>query len=220
MNIRRFSTFEKLVAGVAGLIVEHLAHDEHAPVAIMLSGGRTPRPVFEAVASSHTNVPAGVHILFSDERMVPDDSPESNYSHAVGMLKAIGIPDSRVMRVHTHLPLQAAADQYNRDIDAFIGSGGRVILGLLGIGADGHTASLFTADDLERGKARWAISVPREDFQRVSVTPKLLNTVQRIVFLVSGPDKEAIVEKLVAKPESVTAGLAVANHPNVELWVV
>ena len=140
MVVKRFSTFEKLVAGAAALLVESLSHQEPGPLGVMLSGGQTPRPVFEAVASSRTDVSPNVHVLFTDERMVPEDHSESNYNRAKAMLQAVGVPESRRLRVHTHVAVDVAADEYHRELNTFFERGGQMILGLLGLGADGHTA--------------------------------------------------------------------------------
>ncbi|GEM_PF-775655 len=135
------------------------------------------------------------------------------------LLDALRIPDERVIKVHTGLALKDAADRYDRELAAFLRHGD-VTLAVLGLGADGHTASLFSSDDIARGRGCFAMAVPRDTPpDRVTVTPDFLLHVQRIVFLVSGPGKTEIVRKFIESPQSVPAGQAVAGASNVELWI-
>jgi 6-phosphogluconolactonase len=135
------------------------------------------------------------------------------------MISALRIPSGRVLKVRTTLGLPEAADRYDSEIRDFFRKKGRLTLALLGLGADGHTASLFSAGDLDRCKDRFAIPVPGAGpFNRVSVTPAVIRQAGRIVFLVAGNEKEEIAARLRSKPETVIAGQVVKNAPNVELW--
>lgn len=135
------------------------------------------------------------------------------------MIEALCLGEDRVFRVHSELPLEAAGQRYHDDLDAFLRKGGEIDTALLGLGPDGHTCSLFNDDDLKRGVGRWAIHVPKESPpDRVSVTPDLLARIRRVVFVVLGDEKEAIVDRLLNHPSEVIAGRAVARCPQVELW--
>jgi len=219
MKEKRFSSAAELAAAARDLISETIRAPYDYPMAVMLAGGKTPLAAYEAVAQSGIQAAGNVHAVFSDERMVPTDSPDSNYGNAAGMLHAAGIPDARVIRVQTDLPLENAARRYHEDIDHFLQRGGQIALGLLGLGADGHTASLFTREGVIQASDAWAIPVVRSDgHDRVSVTRRLLLEVKRIVFLVTGPDKRAIIDKMIHRPSEVIAGMAVEGARNVELW--
>ena len=219
MKVERFRTPDDLTQAVVSLLEDYLELECFRPRALLLSGGQTPLPAYRRLADMPPQAGDCVHVAFSDERMVPATSPDSNYGNAKPMLDALRIPDARVLRVHTGLALKEAADQYDRDLAAFLARG-EVTLGLLGLGADGHTASLFSSDDISRGRGRYAIPAPREGgLDRVSVTADLLLRVRRIIFLVSGPGKTEMVDKLLHFPQSIPAGQAVAGVPNVELWV-
>jgi len=126
------------------------------------------------------------------------------------------------MRVHTELSLEESTDKYDQELSAYmayIKKGGRITLAMLGLGVDGHVASLFSTDDLERGKRRCAISVSRgNDPARVSVTVNLLAKAERIVFFVKGADKADIVRRIRTRRETVIATRAVEGVSNVELW--
>ena len=89
-----------------------------------------------------------------------------------------------------------------------------------GLGADGHTASLFSAADLERARGQLAIAVQRPDgMSAVSVTPQLLAQIAEVVFVVAGGSKRAALAALTAQDRALTAWRAVEGCPRVELWV-
>jgi len=216
---REFSSSAELAEATAGEILSLVAETGDRPTAVMLSGGNTPLAAYQKVAEAKARAPHTLHVFFSDERMVPSDSPDSNYRNALPTIDSLGIPAANVHVVQAELPLTGAADAYDRELERFLGNDGNILLGLLGLGADGHTASLFSPGDLKRGQKRLAIPVPREKGPaRVSVTPKLLSRVERLLFLAVGPEKCEIVRTLIEDPLSIPAGLAVANHPNVRIW--
>lgn len=175
--------------------------------------------VYEELCRRGGKASNAVQVLYSDERHVPVDSPDNNYRATVPLLSTLAIPDSRVFRVHTELEWIESAAQYHRELRRFMNGTGRITLGLLGLGTDGHTASLFTPADVLRGENLYAVAVPHEPGpNRVSVTPELLRRVERLVILVSGPEKNAIVTRLIQSPEQVVAGLALRDAPQVEIW--
>src|SRR5258708_19599431 len=131
--------------------------------AIMLSGGTTPLPAYRSLARNPLPHDDGLHVLFSDDRYVPSEADASNYHQARALLDALALPASSVARVRTELPLDEAAADYERQLAALLNSGVRIGLGLLGLGADGHTASLFGAAALERARGHLAIPVQRPD---------------------------------------------------------
>lgn len=220
MKDRRFRTRTDLVQETAALIGEHIAISHGRPGAVMLSGGQTPLPIYDRISRNPVPASARIHILLSDERMVPETSPDSNFGRISLMLAVLGIPQQRTIRVNTELPLNKAADLYDSQIRAFFKSGGSIDLAILGIGTDGHTASLFTRHDLERAGDRCAIAVRQKDgLDRVSVTPYTISRSGKVVILAVGKEKAGIVGKLQASPGDVIAGMAVAAVRNVELWV-
>jgi len=219
MQATRFSGVDEMNGAVRELLIEAFRFDGGCDHAVMLSGGNTPLAAYRSVAESGTRASTRAHVLFSDERMAPADSPESNFGNTSGMLKALRLPEDRVLRVATELPLAEAASAYANDIDAFLNRGGRVTLGLLGMGADGHTASLFNLKDAERTD-RLAIPIPRDPGPaRVSVTAGFLRKIERIVFVVAGKDKAEVIHRLIEVPDSIPAGRAVAGARSVELWL-
>ena len=122
--------------------------------------------------------------------------------------------------MRTELILEEAAADYERQLAALLGSGARVGLGLLGLGVEGHTASLFSLADIERARGRLAIAVHRPDgMSAVSVTPEFLAHVQEPLFVVAGSGKEAAVRALVAGDLRQPAWRAIQGCPAAELWV-
>lgn len=216
---RKFGGTGDLNAAVATLLGEHVGRPFGVPHAVMLAGGRTPLPIYEAVASGRIQAADDFLVLYSDERMVPPDSPESNYGNTRGFLGKLGVGDHHIMRVHTDLPLKKAAEQYAATLHRFLKIGGRITLGLLGLGADGHTASLFSLEAVRASAGVMAVAVARpEKPDRVSVTPDLLKRVETLIFVVTGAEKRDAVTRLLTHPERSPAGLAVREARNVQLW--
>ncbi|MBI2431419.1 MAG: 6-phosphogluconolactonase [Candidatus Hydrogenedentes bacterium] len=219
IQVTHYESEKSLQAAVVELLKRELSQPAAAPQAVLLSGGRTPLPIFAEIAAHPFPVAATACMAYSDDRHVLMDSPESNYGASLAMLRALHLPDAQIIRVQTEFPLGESAQRYDADLRRFAEAGGQFALALLGLGADGHTCSLFTEADLERSSGHWAIPVERPaPPHRVSVTPGLLVQVRRIIFLVSGVEKEQVVQRLLHQPERVVAGRAVADCPKVELW--
>jgi 6-phosphogluconolactonase len=182
---------------------------------VALSGGSTPRALYQRLAAMPARdagalaadappadaVPpidwAHVELFFGDERHVPPDHAESNYRMVKeALLTHAPIPDGNVFRIHTELPdaNDAAADYaevLRRVFDVAMGQWPRFDLVLLGLGPDGHTASLFpdTAVLHERSRMAAAVWVASMQTWRVTLTPPVLNHARLVLFLVSGAEK-------------------------------
>ena len=218
LTTRRFPSRAALDAALAQRLRQAIC--ANGASAIMLSGGTTPLPAYRALARGPLPHDDRLHILFSDERYVPSDSDASNYHQSRPLLDALALPATAVARVRTELPLDEAAADYERQLAALLNSGVRVGLGLLGLGADGHTASLFGAADLERARGHLAIAVHRPDgMSAVSVTPDLLSRVGEPVFVVAGSGKHDALAALMAQDAKLTAWRAVQGCARVELWM-
>ena len=218
LAIRRFSSRAALDAALEERLARSIAAS--GPSAIMLSGGTTPLPAYRALGSRALAHDAGLHVFFSDERYVPSDSEASNYLRSRPLIDALALRPEKVLRVRTELPLAQAAEDYARALGAMLGSGVPVSLGLLGLGADGHTASLFSAADLARARGQLAIAVQRPDgMSAVSVTPQLLAQVEQLLFVVAADGKREAITALEAHDANLTAWRAVQGCPAVELWL-
>jgi 6-phosphogluconolactonase len=217
IETRRFATRAELDATLAQRLGAAIA--AAGPSAIMLSGGETPLPAYRELAARPLPHDAGLHVLFSDERYVPSDSDASNYHRARPLLDALALPPQQLLRVRTEVPLEQAAERYERALEALLTAGVRITLGLLGLGADGHTASLFSRGDLMRAAGHLAIPVQRPDgMSAVSVTPELLSHVEQVLFVVAGGKQQA-VQALESHDTNLTAWRAVEGCRAVQLWV-
>jgi 6-phosphogluconolactonase len=218
LTTRRFGSRAALDAALAERLGQAIA--AAGPNAIMLAGGHTPLTAYRALGSRPPPHDERLHILFSDERYVPSDSQASNYHQARPLIDALALAPQALLRVRTELPLEEAAADYERALEELLKSGLPIGLGLLGLGADGHTASLFSAADLARARGHLAIAVHRPDgMSAVSVTPELLAQVVTVLFVVAGDDKRDALRALEAQDPKLTAWRAVEDCAQVELWV-
>lgn len=220
IKARYWKSADELAAAVADVLSEAAVHPRSQPAALLLAGGTTPLAAYARLTRHPPAPDPHLHVLFSDDRHVPPQSPQSNYGQILPMLQAWGLPPERILRVHGEQPLADATSVYASAISQFVEAGGCIPLGLLGLGADGHTASLFTAQHIADGQAAWAQAVQRPDgLSGVSVTPRLLRHVQRLIFVVAGRNKREMVSRLLRSPDRITAGQAVAGHRAVEVWM-
>lgn len=220
ISMRRFVSNAEFDAALVERLERAVSGPGAAGTAVMLSGGRTPLPAYREVAARKPKPAKGLHLLFSDDRYVPITSESSNYFQSRQLVDALGLPDSQVLRVRTELPLEEAADDYGRELTRMLDLGVQITLGLLGLGADGHTASLFNASHLEQARGKLAIAVQRPDgLQGISVTPDLLSKVAEPLFLVTGADKHAIVDEFLKSDSRLVARQAIAGCPKAEIWV-
>ncbi len=173
-----------------------------------LSGGRTPVSFFERLAGSGRDLPWDkTHIFQADERLVPADHPASNLRMIEAkLLHHVPIPAANVHAVPVGEEPGAAAESYEQDMRAFFGLKEwdlpRFDLILLGLGEDGHTASLFPgAEALWEGR-RLAVAVhrPAPDHDRVSLSLLTINAAHVIVFLVTGEDKASALKAVIDGP--------------------
>jgi len=172
---------------------------------LSLCGGNTPRAVYAELAKLGLEWEK-VQITFGDERCVPPDDVQSNYRMAKdALLGLVPIPEGNVFRMRGELEPAAAAEEYERKLAAVADRMGetRYIhdLLLLGMGDDGHTASLFpgTAALAETARNVVANYVPKFDSYRITFTFPLINAARQVCFLVNDPKKEPIVQAVLEK---------------------
>jgi 6-phosphogluconolactonase len=217
IQIRRFLSRAELESALEERLRAALTQ---APGAIMLSGGNTPLPAYRSIAARAPTPAAGLKVLFSDDRYVPSTADASNFHQSLPLIEALALPASSVLRVRTELPLEKAAADYEQRLDALLRDGTRFTLGLLGLGADGHTASLFNAEDIQRARGHRAIPVNRPDgMQAVSVTPDVLRRFADLVFIVAGADKHNAVQSLLNGDTTIAATLAIADRAQTQVWL-
>jgi 6-phosphogluconolactonase len=204
-------------------IVERLAEEieksGERPAALMLAGGTTPLDAYRSLSTRMLASPGMLTLLFSDERYVPSSCQASNFHSAISLIETLGLSGEHVLRVRTELPLDEAADEYDCRLRALVNAGMLVRFGILGLGADGHTASLFSEDDLRHAQGKFAVAVNRPDGRAgVTVTPEFLRHVTQIVVAVAGANKHAALKALVQGKSDSIAARAIANCSGVEVW--
>jgi 6-phosphogluconolactonase len=182
------------------------------PFTVALAGGSTPRRLYEMLAQQPftDQVPwPQVHVFWGDERCVPPDHADSNYRMArEAFLDRVSIPAENVHRIRGELDPQQAAARYAAELESILGPGGRLDLVLLGMGSDGHTASLFSGSAAlaERERRVVAAHVAKLGSWRVTLTLPMLNASAQVLFLVSGAGKAPALARIRAG-ERLPAGL-------------
>lgn len=222
IEVKRFATRAELTTALATRLEAVLAQARAAsgPIGVMLSGGSTPLPAYHELAARKPAPAPHLTVLYSDDRYVPASSDSSNYHQTAALLTALALPPEKVLRVRTELPLEEAAADYGRQLAALIAAGARIPLGLLGLGADGHTASLFKPEHLQAARGKTAIAVQRPDgMSGVSATPEFFTHIEELCFVVSGGGKEGPLRQLLQQDQKLTAWAAVAAAPKVSLWL-
>ncbi|MCS7054972.1 MAG: 6-phosphogluconolactonase [Thermoflexales bacterium] len=201
---------------------------------LALSGGNTPKALYRRLADAPYADQiewARVHLWWSDERAVPSDHPDSNYKLAYDALIAkTPIPAQNVHRVPTELGPTAAAERYEAEIRATIAAAADASLPafdliLLGMGDDGHTASLFPHTPALTEPARLVVSqvVPQATVpERITFTAPLINAADVVFFLVSGAGKSQTLRRVLLgehRPEMLPAQL-IAPPRGKLFWMV
>jgi 6-phosphogluconolactonase len=182
----------------------------HGRFTLALSGGSTPRKLYAMLADEPYRGQidwALVEIFWSDERCVPADDAESNYHLAQEvMLSKLPIAASQIHRVPADEPdREAASLAYTKEMQRVFGTDGIPQFDLiqLGMGPEGHTASLFPhqASLTEQQRLIMSVTVPKPPPPRLTFTPPLLNAAIHILFLVTGPDKSEAVQAVLEGPK-------------------
>ena len=191
--------------------------------AIALSGGHTPGKMYSLWAQTEqyrNKTPWDrVHLFWGDERFVPADDPRSNYHMArETLISQVPIPAENVHPMPTNLPSpEECARAYETELLKFFGSEPPAFdVQLLGIGDEGHTASLFPGSPALGEKVRWvaAVRVAAAPPQRITLTPVVLNQGRNTFFLVAGEGKRAILSAIRDEPASQPSQYPAARiHP-------
>jgi len=183
--------------------------DKYGRFAVALSGGSTPRPMHRLLSEEPyaSEIPWGsIHIFWTDERVVPFEDPESNFGVAQrDFLDKLAIPSAQVHPMPVWITPERGAALYQEELEGFfqrLGSDDPAFdLIFLGIGKDGHIASLFPAQEALDERKRWVVAVKGgiPYVSRLTMTYSIINHAIQIVFLVSGRQKAEILESIFEK---------------------
>ncbi len=214
---------------VADLFVDvgRLAMADRGSFRVALSGGNTPRVAYELLADeSRAELLSwsDVFVYFGDERCVPPDDEQSNYRMArKAFLDAVPIPPANVHRIRGEINPVAAAADYAQILRTDMGDHPQFDLVLLGLGPDGHTASLFpgTPPETDDDALVRAVYSQSQAMWRVTITPKVINAAHTVAFAVEGVEKTAILATVLEGPRDPTKYPAqiVAPTPGRLLWL-
>jgi 6-phosphogluconolactonase len=172
-----------------------------------LSGGSSPADFYSSLAATKGDLPwSKTHIFFVDERFVPPTDLDSNYGLMTKLfLRDIGMPAQNIHTIDTNVPsFIAAAELYEKNLRKFFrinhDSLPHFDLALLGIGEDGHTASLFPGGSELLEKSLLALPVSHSDVkhERISLTLPVLNNAENVIFIAKGSRKAAVVRRVIA----------------------
>ena len=204
----------------------------------VLSGGTTPRLLYEELAKEphasrvdwqHT------HLFWGDERFLPPDHPESNFALAFeSLISEVDVPPGNIHRIPTEIgSIQAVVEGYEKSLRAFfpaaIGSEEKPYfptfdLVLLGMGQDGHIASLFPGDAALEEKERWVVAVDGVNASppvpRITLTLPAINKARNVIFLAAGSNKREVFQHVVINPEVSAYPAARVKPSGSLLWFI
>jgi 6-phosphogluconolactonase len=196
-NIRTFSDQHEQALAVAEVFAQTGTHAiaTEGRFTVSLAGGSTPKAAYQLLASPDFSTRldwSKAHIFWGDERCVPPDHPESNYRMACEtLIGEVPLPGSNIHRMEGELEPVEAARRYDKGLRTFFGNTPHFDLILLGMGTDGHTASIFPGTSALQETQAWAIAnyVDKLSSWRITLTPGILNQARKIIFIVSGENK-------------------------------
>ncbi len=215
-EVHAFDTLRDASLAVAERIAEtaRVAIAERGRFSLALSGGKTPELLYRIMADECADRMEwkSVHLFWGDERYVPQDHPDNNFRMAhQAWISKVQIPPQNVYRMHTEEKNpEKAAESYEKILVDFFRdsdekSGATFDVTLLGLGVDGHTASLFPGSPVLIEKYRWVVAVdaPSSVFpkKRITLTLPLINSSRDVIFLALGEEKKSAIHTILNEPE-------------------
>lgn len=210
--IRILKSLEQVSATAAEEIIQLAASavEKRGVFRIALSGGSTPKTLYTKLSSDDLKKQMpwrSTHFFWSDERTVPPDHPDSNYRMArEAMFKHVDVSESQIHRIHAEVEdPNRAAEEYEKEIRQHfnvVSDVPQFDLILLGMGPDGHTASLFPGTEALNEQTRLVVSnwVSKFNTYRITFTVPLINHAASVMFMVCGEDKAATLKAVLEGP--------------------
>ncbi len=218
-----YTDADTLLAALADFVVTKAneAIQQHGRFSFVLSGGSSPKKLFELLASDRYRKQIDwtkVFFFFGDERYVPADHPDSNYLMAKkALFDALQISPGQIFRMKTELAPEEAALAYEKDLQGyFVNNLVRFDLVLLGLGDDAHTASLFPHTGVlqEKDSLVKALYIEKVKMNRITLTAPCINQAAAIAFLVYGPSKAEAVQHILEGEQNIQEYPAQLIRPN------
>jgi len=212
VDLRIYADLDELSQAAAELFAQRAqaAFWSQGHFTVALAGGSTPQPVYERLATPGFRVTIpweATHFFWGDERCVPPDQPDSNYRMALeALLSKAPAPPANIHRMAGEQPPHAAAEAYAETLRDVFGLAGdellRFDLILLGMGSDGHTASLFPGAEVLHEQTRLVAAhyVEKLKAYRLTLTPPVINNAALVVFLVAGAGKAETLRRVLQGP--------------------
>jgi 6-phosphogluconolactonase len=207
-EVRIFQNLEFLSYAAAQLFFDQAEQSikDRGRFLVALTGGSTPERLFQLLAEDKSGKIDWnkTHTFWGDERCVPPDDPESNYRMARELLlRHVNIPDANIHRIQGELGPVEASEEYVRVLEQFASPPSqwpRFDLVLLGMGEDGHTASLFPGSPVEALGPTEAVTAHYQDrpAERVTLTPPVFNTARLVLFMLVGGNKALTLSKVLS----------------------
>ncbi len=231
-DIRIFKDLEKLSHHAAELFVEQAAEaiSQRGRFLVALNGGNTPMRLFQLLATDFREKLdwSNVHVFWGDERCVPVDDPGSSYGQAKeALLSHVNIPENNIHRIKGELPPPVASKEYAQTLKSFAQDNldfPRFDLVYLGMGEDGHTASLFPGSPVDVTEPTLPVTANYQDrpANRVTLTQLVFNEAQMIAFMATGSKKANTLAEVLSdryNPELFPAQRIDPKHGEL-IWLV
>lgn len=228
-RVQVFADEEALSRAAAELFAQKAiaAVADHGRCTVLLAGGETPRRAYELLAEEPlaSRIPwPQVHVFWGDERCLPAGDPRRNEVMAgQALLDRVPLDPAHLHPIRCHPAPEQAATAYEVELRQFFGRNPpRFDLVLLGLGSDGHTASLLPASSALAAQHEWTAVTrrPEESFSRVTLTAPLLNQAAMAVFLVSGSNKAKTLQAVLTGQQPPLPAQLIVPQQGQVLWLV
>lgn len=227
-EIKIFKNTDAISEEIAAIILSLITESNGENIHIALSGGSTPKGIFKYLTETYGNklCNSQFHFWWGDDRCVAPEHDDSNYKWANDLwLKPIGIPTENIHRIHGENAPEKEAIRYALEIEQYVPFDNelpRFDLIVLGLGEDGHTASIFPHQmELLNAKELCAVAThPTSGQKRITITGKVLNNACNVVFLATGSSKAEVVFQILNYSNNAFPATHIhPNHGNL-IWVL